>query len=98
MNSFASFSSLLFLLLSTYTSQSAAQLSLVTTPSLNLTAISAANGASQLECWQLPGVKASSDKGTIGSLSLYLGDVANLTYTVLPPRFDGGVHNAPAGQ
>ena len=75
-----------------------AQLTNVTTPALNLTAISAANGASTLECWQFPGIQVSSTAGTSGALSLFLGDAANVTYTVLPPRFNGGVHNAPAAQ
>lgn len=75
-----------------------AQLSNVTTPSLNLTAISAANGGSTLECWQLPGVVASAGAGTVGALNLFLGDLSNATYTVIPPRFNGGVHNAPAAQ
>lgn len=75
-----------------------AQLSNVTTPDLNLTAISAANGASTLECWQLPGVLASSGAGTVGALNLFLGDLSNATYTVIPPRYNGGAHNAPAAQ
>jgi len=74
------------------------QLSNVTTPSLNLTAISASNGASVLECWQLPGFVSSSVAGTVGALNLFLGDLSNATYTVIPSRFDGGVHNAPAPQ
>lgn len=75
-----------------------AQLNNVTTPTLNLTAISAANGASTLECWQLPGVVASAGAGTVGALNLFLGDLSNATYTVIPSRFNGGVHNAPAAQ
>jgi len=75
-----------------------AQLNNITTPSLNLTAISAANGASVLQCWQLPGFAASSSAGTVGALNLFLGDLSNATYTVIPPRFNGGIHNAPAAQ
>jgi hypothetical protein len=74
------------------------QLSNVTTPSLNLTAISASYGASILECWQLPGFVASSVAGTVGALNLFLGDTSNATFTVIPSRFDGGIHNAPAVQ
>src|SRR5262249_37645069 len=72
------------------------QISNGTTPSLNPRAISASNGASILECWQLPGFVFSSVAGTIGALHLFLGDLSNATYTVIPSRFDGGVHNAPA--
>jgi hypothetical protein len=77
----------------------AAQLSSnVTTPSLNLTAISTVNGSSIFECWQLPKFYSSSGAGTVGALNLFLGNLENATYTVIPPRFDGGIHNAPAPQ
>lgn len=66
---------------------------------LNLTAISAANGDSTLECWQLsdPFI-VSNDAGTIGSAIKQLGNVANVTYTILPAKFNGGAHRAPAVQ
>lgn len=67
-------------------------------PALNLTAISASNGNSVLECWALPGFVASTQAGTVGALNLVLGDLANATYTVIPPRFNGGLHKAPAPQ
>jgi hypothetical protein len=70
----------------------------VTTPSLNLTAISTSNGSSIFECWQLPNFYTSSGAGTVGALNLFLGNLDNATYTVIPPRFDGGIHNAPAPQ
>jgi hypothetical protein len=75
-----------------------AQLSNLTTPSLNLTTISASNGASTLECWQLPGFKTSAQAGTSGALNLFLGELSNATYTVIPSRFNGGIHNAPSAQ
>jgi len=31
-------------------------------------------------------------------LNLFFGDLSNATYTVIPPRFNGGIHNAPAPQ
>src|ERR1700722_8468454 len=46
-------------------------------PALNLTAISASNGSSVLECWALPGFVASTQAGTVGALNLVLGDLAN---------------------
>ena len=78
--------------------QALAQLNNVTTPYLNLTAIAAANGESTLECWQLGPFASSSVPGTAGALNLFLGDMSNATYTVIPPRFDGGLHTAPAVQ
>jgi hypothetical protein len=67
--------------------------------SLNITAISASNGASTLECWQLvPGFTTSSQAGTIGASSLQLGGVSNMSYSVLPPGFNASFHNAPTFQ
>ena len=76
----------------------AAQLSNITTPSLNLTAIATRNGSSVLECWQFPEFVTSATAGVAGALTLFLGDTVNATYTVLPPRFNGGVHTAPSAQ
>ncbi|KAK3319993.1 hypothetical protein B0T19DRAFT_404524 [Cercophora scortea] len=64
--------------------------------SLNITAIGAAKGESTVECWQFGPFASSTTPGTIGALNLFMGDMANATYTVLPPRFDGGWHVAPA--
>jgi hypothetical protein len=93
-----SFQSAVLTVLSFIFPPSFAQLSNVTTPSLNLTTISASNGASTLECWQLPGFKTSAQAGTSGALNLFLGNLSNASYTVIPSRFDGGMHNAPAAQ
>jgi len=66
---------------------------------LNITAISAQNGSSVLECWQiLPGFTTSSQAGTAGASILQLGNVANMSYSVLPPKFEAGLHNAPTTQ
>lgn len=66
---------------------------------LNLTAISAANGESTLECWQLSTpFTVSNQAGTSGTAIDHLGDVANATFTILPARFNGGAHNAPSVQ
>jgi hypothetical protein len=62
----------------------------------NLTSISAANGKSTIECWQIQKpFDVSTDPGTAGTMSQQLGDLTNLTFTILPPKFDGGLHNAP---
>jgi hypothetical protein len=68
-------------------------------PFLNITALSAQGGVSILECWQLlPGFATSSQSGTIGASSLQLGTLANASYSILPPGFDAGFHNAPTHQ
>jgi hypothetical protein len=92
------FRNILITILTVISSQARAQLSNITTPSLNLTALSASGGASILECWQLPGFTTSAQAGTSGALNLFLGDISNASYTVIPGRFDGGIHNAPAAQ
>lgn len=66
---------------------------------LSLTAISAANGESTLECWQLANPFAvSSTAGTAGTAVAQLGEISIASYVVLPARFDGGLHRAPAVQ
>ena len=71
-----------------------------TTPKkFNLTAISAVDGKSTLECWQLvEPIAVSSSPGTVGTANQQLGNLSNASYTILPSRFDGGLHNAPAAQ
>ena len=73
-------------------------LSNVTTPNLNLTTIAARDGQSVLQCWSIPEFTQSATAGTAGALNLFLGGTANASYTVIPPRFDGGLHTAPAPQ
>jgi len=66
---------------------------------LNLTAISASNGASTLECWQLSApFVVSSQAGTAGAATEQLGNVANASFSVIPACFNGGAHRAPAVQ
>ncbi|TFY77615.1 hypothetical protein EWM64_g6398 [Hericium alpestre] len=63
---------------------------------LNVTAITAANGSSVFECWALnPGFNHSNQPGTAGASSLQLGDLANASYSILPARFNAGMHGAP---
>ncbi|KAG5999757.1 hypothetical protein E4U54_001685 [Claviceps lovelessii] len=74
-------------------------LSNLTTPSLNITALTAANGVSLFECWQLTTpFRQSSESGVVGALKLPLGEMGNVSYNVIPPRFDGGFHHSPALQ
>lgn len=73
--------------------------SVVTGLNLNVTALGTANGVSTIECWQMETPFAiSTQAGTVGSASLSLGSVANITYTVIPANFDAGLHNAPYNQ
>ncbi|KAG6215213.1 hypothetical protein E4U50_007822 [Claviceps purpurea] len=74
-------------------------LSNLTTPFLNLTAVTATNGVSLFECWQLATpFDNTAEKGIEGALKLSLGEAGNMSYDVIPGRFDGGFHHAPAFQ
>ncbi|KAF1985907.1 hypothetical protein K402DRAFT_356312 [Aulographum hederae CBS 113979] len=55
---------------------------------------------SAFECWKFTTPLASSATGgTVGAQVLSFESLANrATYTLLPARFDGGVHNAPSVQ
>ncbi|KAM0794798.1 hypothetical protein BDR22DRAFT_814553 [Usnea florida] len=66
---------------------------------LNITTIGAANGKSTLECWQLSApLVPSNQPGVVGSAVAQLGEAGATSYTLLPPQYDGGLHNAPAVQ
>ena len=66
---------------------------------LNVTTIAATRGKSSLECWQLsaPFVQ-SSQAGTSGAVIAQLGETGATSYSLIPPQFDGGLHNAPVVQ
>ncbi|BCR83390.1 uncharacterized protein ACHE_10792A [Aspergillus chevalieri] len=90
-------------LLTTLLTSTAAIAATATAPdlnTLNVTVIGARNNKSILECWALdPGFTESSQAGTAGSEILNLGSVSgNASYSVIPAKFDGGRHNAPAMQ
>jgi hypothetical protein len=85
-------------LLCLVTAQAPTILSNTTTPDLNLTTIAARDGRSILQCWLIPQFVQSATAGTAGALNLFLGETSNASYTVIPPRFNGGVHTAPAPQ
>lgn len=54
---------------------------------------------SALQCWEFTDPLAvSAGAGTVGAETFTFLDLANMTYTHLPPRFAGGVHNAPRPQ
>ena len=66
---------------------------------LHLTAISAVNGVSTIECWKLTAPFAvSSEPGLIGVATAQLGKTGNLSYSIIPANYNGGMHNAPRVQ
>ena len=62
-------------------------------------ALVTANNHTHIQCWNLtvPFVR-SSTPGVSGTQALLIPHTANLTYSILPPRYDGGLHNAPVPQ
>lgn len=71
-----------------------------TAPSLqlNITAITAYNRSSVFECWSLETPLASSNQPGISGYAATFGDISNMTYSVAPPNYDGGLHVAPHNQ
>ncbi|KAL8753728.1 MAG: hypothetical protein Q9184_005335 [Pyrenodesmia sp. 2 TL-2023] len=66
---------------------------------LIVTAISAKDGVSTIERWQLASPFQTSSEAGISGVSLaQLGQAGNASYAVIPPHFEGGLHNAPAVQ
>lgn len=66
---------------------------------LNITVTGARNNASTIECWQLDNpFQSSATPGIAGSATTVLGEVANVSFTVVPAAFDGGLHTAPFNQ
>ncbi|KAI0084839.1 hypothetical protein BDY19DRAFT_909581 [Irpex rosettiformis] len=66
---------------------------------LEATTLVPKNGTSALECWRFASpLSTSAGAGTAGASTLVIDNLANATYTVIPPRFEGGVHNAPHAQ
>jgi hypothetical protein len=57
------------------------------------------NNHTQIQCWNLTvPFTRSSTPGVSGTQALTIPHTANLTYSILPPRYDGGLHNAPVPQ
>jgi hypothetical protein len=54
---------------------------------------------SALQCWEFTTpFSVSTGGGTVGAETFKFVDLANMTYTHIPPHFAGGIHNAPAPQ
>ncbi|ROW04912.1 hypothetical protein VPNG_07046 [Cytospora leucostoma] len=76
-----------------------AKFDMVLPHNLNVTVIGANNGKSRFECWELDApFMSSTQSGVVGTETTTLGDVANITYNVIPANFDSGLHNAPYSQ
>ncbi|KAL8900632.1 MAG: hypothetical protein Q9207_005603 [Kuettlingeria erythrocarpa] len=66
---------------------------------LFVTAISAQDGASTIECWELAApFVVSTDAGVTGAAFVQLGQTGSVSYAVIPPKYNGGLHNAPQVQ
>lgn len=71
---------------------------------LNLTVLGARKNRSTLECWTIePEWSSSAQKGESGAALVNLGHIGggsagNSSFTVMPPNFNGGKHNAPSAQ
>ncbi|KAH6633784.1 hypothetical protein C7974DRAFT_178065 [Boeremia exigua] len=66
---------------------------------LTLPALVTIDNRTAIQCWRFTTpFKTSTVPGTIGAQSLTLANATNLSYTILPPRFNGGLHTAPRPQ
>ncbi|KAF2156651.1 hypothetical protein K461DRAFT_234334, partial [Myriangium duriaei CBS 260.36] len=66
---------------------------------LTTTAIVTHNDSSAFECWKFQNpLLTSSIGGIAGAKSLKFNTTTSTAYTIIPPRFDGGKHNAPVPQ
>ncbi|KAL8917456.1 MAG: hypothetical protein Q9208_007950 [Pyrenodesmia sp. 3 TL-2023] len=66
---------------------------------LFVTAISARAGSSTIECWELAApFVPSTETGVTGAAFAQLGQAGSVSYAVIPPRYSGGLHNAPQVQ
>lgn len=66
---------------------------------LVLNAIVTHGGHTVFECWKIkaPLVTTSQD-GISGAKTMNFASTGSFNYTVIPPHFDGGLHNAPVPQ
>jgi hypothetical protein len=57
------------------------------------------NNHTIIQCWKLTNpFHRSSVPGVSGAQVATISNNTNLAYSILPPRFDGGIHTAPAPQ
>ncbi|KAF2476844.1 uncharacterized protein BDR25DRAFT_300010 [Lindgomyces ingoldianus] len=66
---------------------------------LTATTLVMKNNNSAFECWQLTEpFRRPSVPGVSGTQVATIGNFTNFAYTILPPRYDGGIHTAPVPQ
>lgn len=66
---------------------------------LNVTAIAAKDGASTLECWRLAApFVVSTGAGVTGAAFAPLAKAGDVSFGIVPAKYDGGLHNAPQVQ
>ncbi|PSN68295.1 hypothetical protein BS50DRAFT_523469 [Corynespora cassiicola Philippines] len=66
---------------------------------LTATALVTKDAHSAFECWQLKEpFRTSSVPGVSGTQVATISNNSNFAYTILPPRYDGGLHTAPVPQ
>jgi len=66
---------------------------------LTATALVTKNNNSAFECWQLTEpFRRSAVPGVSGTQVATISNNTNFAYTILPPRYDGGIHTAPSPQ
>ncbi|KAF9690842.1 hypothetical protein EKO04_011206 [Ascochyta lentis] len=66
---------------------------------LTVPALVTINNRTTIQCWRLSvPFQTSSTPGVVGARVATITNVTNMAYTVLPPRFDGGLHRAPVPQ
>ncbi|KAF2824695.1 hypothetical protein CC86DRAFT_371253 [Ophiobolus disseminans] len=79
-------------------------LSLVNSQSTNTTylvapALITRNNHTVIQCWKLASpFKGSATPGISGAQVATISNNTNFAYTIVPPRFDGGLHTAPVPQ
>ncbi|KAL6717347.1 hypothetical protein ACLMJK_005262 [Lecanora helva] len=72
---------------------------LLTPQPLNITTLSAnSRRESTIECWSVAQLEVSTTSGIQGALVSSLGTPNKLNFFDIPPKFDGGLHNAPVVQ
>lgn len=61
--------------------------------------VTSADNSTIFQCWRLmTPFKQSGTPGVKGATSAIVANFTTYAYTIIPPRFDGGLHNAPVPQ
>lgn len=66
---------------------------------LNVTAITAKDGTSTIECWRLAApFVVSTGAGIMGAAFAPLANAGAVSFGIVPAKYNGGFHNAPQVQ